>query len=416
MELNHTYYKKKDNKLVSDRVNDILVYLVTWPIINFFLHQVVRPNNIYIYYFLMSLLYIVYIAKLLKGTNIIYKRIKVINITIVYIVILILLINLLIFNYNDNYLKNIFLDLFIKIFPAFIIATCVRDYDDLHKQLINKSYLQFGLMILTILYLTQKNNRYEIDYSMEWSYAMLVPTILILSNSRKKFLNLVIGLIGLICIFIYGSRGPLICILGFFIVYMIKSACSNYKIAIIYGMIFLPLVTYITVNYGKILEIINSKLMDFGIYSRNLAMLINIDFYNANGRNVIYKNIIEGIQQKPILGWGLMGDRYINYIKNFTGNAMNTIEQGIYAHNFILEICVQFGIIFGSIIIIIITYIILKSFVEAKSNSQKLIFSVFFSITMIQLVMSSSYLIMINFWIYMGLCLSIIQENVKIHR
>ena len=83
------------------------------------------------------------------------------------------------------------------------------------------------------------------------------------------------------------------------------------------------------------------------------------------------------LSQLRLFGYGLYGDR--------------GITEGRYAHNFFLEIMVQYGLLVGSAIVIYIVILILAGFFT-KDRDKKILFIAFFSASVIKLMMSSSYL------------------------
>ena len=76
----------------------------------------------------------------------------------------------------------------------------------------------------------------------------------------------------------------------------------------------------------------------------------------------------------------------------------------IYAHNFVLEIFLDFGVLLGIIIIIAFAYIIIKSFINVRKD--KMCLKLFFSIIVIFAIkhmVSASFITSLDFWFYFGL-------------
>lgn len=89
-------------------------------------------------------------------------------------------------------------------------------------------------------------------------------------------------------------------------------------------------------------------LNDNGISTRVLTMFQDGEISDDNGRNKIKEVIGKSILEKPAIGYGLYGDRAVT-----KGNLPNYPE-GIYAHSIIYELLCDFGIIFGTLILLFI--------------------------------------------------------------
>ena len=60
-----------------------------------------------------------------------------------------------------------------------------------------------------------------------------------------------------------------------------------------------------TISYKEILNKINQLLVNLGIYSRTMRILMSDSIDFSSGRLTIYKNTFEKIIDKPIIGYGI---------------------------------------------------------------------------------------------------------------
>ncbi|GAG27707.1 unnamed protein product, partial [marine sediment metagenome] len=93
------------------------------------------------------------------------------------------------------------------------------------------------------------------------------------------------------------------------------------------------------------------------------------------------------IVNKPLLGIGIEGDVRL---------------AGGYAHNLFLELLADFGIIFGTIIIIILLFLIIKSLLTKNKEKYRMII-IWLSLGFVSLMFSGTYMDTIGFWIFLGL-------------
>jgi O-antigen ligase len=127
-------------------------------------------------------------------------------------------------------------------------------------------------------------------------------------------------------------------------------------------------------------------------------MLFQMDDLHLSGRDFLYKVVIEEVKNNPILGIGLAGDRRL----------INT-----YVHNIVLEILANFGTIIGSAFIILLALISFKTLFLSNKKVFDMI-SIWISIGLVHLIISSSYLLDFKFWIFLGLAIRHIRVF-KIH-
>ena len=121
---------------------------------------------------------------------------------------------------------------------------------------------------------------------------------------------------------------------------------------------------------------------------RIIDKIIDGKFFQG-ARMSIYKESIEKILQKPILGWGLCG-------------GWNGI--GEYPHNIFLELWQAFGIIFGTVILLLLMLMIMNAIRSKKGNEKSLLIICLALCS--QLLISGPVLNDIPFWFLLAILLS----------
>jgi len=325
----------------------------------------------------------------LLALPVVLKRHKIQFIGIYFISIFIFALNILFFNENWPYLKDIIFPFFFSCLPSLIYSYSINDWNIL-KDVMRKTSLVVFLVgsIIGVLVFTIKASIGA--YSMALSYYMLLPSIVYLDEFLEKFTlkSIFISTVSLFVILALGSRGAVLCIGVFMILKLIIMGRKlNYKTILLYLLIIIILLT-LCFFLDTILEGLYNILLRFGIQSRSILLFLRDDVY-LSGREHFYKGALEEIAANPIFGIGLAGDRRI---------------LGGYVHNILLEMLASFGVILGSILFAVIILICFKGLLSKNKNISSFI-AIWFSLGFVPLTVSGSYVTAINFWILLGFAL-----------
>lgn len=250
-----------------------------------------------------------------------------------------------------NPLESPFLQVFLYCVPLYILTkTCV----DFQKTLDYLFYFAFFNLILFIpsyyysqLYLSALN----VDY-MSVSYNVLVALCICIGVSwnKKKLLPAIIAIASLLLLIVVGSRGASFSALMYILLLLIVKYMDGEK-KMVLTVIFITIL--LTVSLGGYYFSEVSSLIDSGdLFSRNLYKLDDNSFFSHDDRDEIRKVIETGLD-KNFLGYGLLGDRIIFQNEHF---------EGVYAHNMLLEMRADFGIIVGPILFAVFFVKLVTSF------------------------------------------------------
>lgn len=221
-------------------------------------------------------------------------------------------------------------------------------------------------------------------YSMGLGFAMLIALVyhLMMVNYHKSYILLCI--IDFFSIFIYGSRAPIL----WGVIYMIFLLGHHYKITAKVASKSVLVLGVIIVFFKDIVGFLMSVCSAIGMHSRTLVYLMDHTFYT--GRNLNWEGAIVDIQDKCITGWGL---------------GYNTLSvMGLQAHNFVLEVVLQYGIIIGSFMLLCLLICLVNSIKKSSSRETDVIV-LFLVAGFLPLLLSSSYLVWPLFWVFAGICL-----------
>lgn len=308
-------------------------------------------------------------------------------IAIYFLGIFIFLLHYFVFPENRPYIVTLVFPFFSMCLPAFIYSISIRDFQVFKLVMKQTSYIVFctGLLIGVLVFtgITSVGS-----YSMALSYYMLLPTIIFIDElmDRFSFKMLVFTALSLLIILSLGSRGAMLCIVVFGSLKFIRpNSKRTYKRVI--GNVSLVSIAVITLVFlEQIMMSLYNFLFKFGINSRTLILFFRTGV-DLSGRDYIYENVIAEILKNPILGLGIAGDRRVG--------------DGTYVHNLFIEIIGNFGIIFGFLVCLCLIYLVIKAFLIKNIENYNIVI-IWFSLGFVHLFVSSSYLIDMRFWIFLG--------------
>ncbi|MBO0487241.1 hypothetical protein HED35_02330 [Vagococcus fluvialis] len=234
---------------------------------------------------------------------------------------------------------------------------------------------------------------------MEFGFAMLIPTLssIYLSLNKNKLLYYAISIFYSFYLVLYSHRGAMLC-LGVFIIimciyYLLNMKLTRKNMILISFIIALVITIYLKLDdlIIGLLRFLESRNME----SRTLRLLLEGNLGNDSGRGFIQDFFISNLGNN-LLGNGLYGDRYLYSV----GNGIAT-----YPHNLFLELCIDFGIIIGTLLSIFLIFYSVKNYLWNKTISFEYFafISIFFCASFVQLLISSSFLASIPLWIYISL-------------
>ncbi len=293
-------------------------------------------------------------------------------------------------------LPSLFFYLFCMCLPSFLCFACIQNMEAAVSSLTKIAVANFILgacfTVCSLVGLIRSE-----QYSMSFSYYLLFSAcyFLHLFHTKGRRTLLLFSLLSGVFVALLGSRGALVT----YFVYAVISAFYFLKWnvrTLILWMILFSLGILFLMYFDQILSWIYDFLLSMGIQSRTLNLLrSNQLLSHDSGRGDIYRYLFQKIGERPFLGYGVGGDR--------------AMRDGGYAHNLFIEVFVDFGVIIGAFLLILLGTFVVRTF-QKKDNQALLL--LFFCIGIIPLMVSGSFYTETNFWILIGFCFQIVS-NVK---
>lgn len=236
------------------------------------------------------------------------------------------------------------------------------------------------------------NSSAEFSYNISFGYEVLLFTLVFLycALKEKKMPDIVASIIGTMMILVAGSRGPVLVMAIFFVLYILmEMKYSRKKMLLISGIILVSILLYFSYTY--ILLALSKIITRFGFSSRFITSLMSGTISNDSGRSRIWGAAIDMIKQNP-WGYGALGTRPV---------ISNIIVAG-YPHSVILEILVDYGVFIGGGILIVFLVNSIEILFTKKRSEWSGVFLIFFS-SSCSLFLSLTYWSIPSFWATIGI-------------
>lgn len=230
----------------------------------------------------------------------------------------------------------------------------------------------YSFLYLCVYYLTDV---YGGSYSMQYAYWMAQPVcaLVYFSLKEKKKLYLLGAALGLITIFISGSRGALFlctacCMFTYIVFYQVRR-----KIAV--RMVILLILVGVLLVFADRLLLFLGEL--FGT-SRNLRILLSGEFLASKSRSALFERCQLLIESNPI-GYGPFASRML-------------ISDQPYPHSIWSEFQLDYGKWLGMVLVIAIIFMSIRNLLFYRKTDMLIVCSILTIVNLCGLFVSSSYL------------------------
>lgn len=314
-------------------------------------------------------------------------------------VVFVVLLHFLLFFENREYIRFTFDDYWIYSIVLFL-CVYIMDFKTLEKTLFFSAsvVLLFDfLLIQSPLYLRMITEYKYGGVGAVFSYSVLFPGIVFMHMSKKIKILIVPSLVAVYLIGIYGSNR--MALLSYIIYFLYSIFLENGKLTVKKILMILAfLITSILLlwNLKSIAVWLINMLGKENYTPRILSLLSSNSFFSNSARNDITSFFIsKALSFHGLIGYGVNGDRVINTLYNHQ-----------YAHNIIIQILIEFGIIGGSILIILMIGMVVNV-VKRKTVYNNILPVIFFT-QIFALFISGTFWTSNFFWMFIAVCLSVI--------
>lgn len=231
---------------------------------------------------------------------------------------------------------------------------------------------------------------------MGFGYACLIPSMLLFYDffKTRRVINIIEIALLLFAIIIYASRGPLMGFALFAVFYLVRYFLNKRQYIL---CILIVISSILFVLFYKTVFIWFFGLFDNSIISTSHFMrsLESEDFVYLADRNNIYDVLVQEVLEHPFYVRGINAEWPV---------------VGVYAHNIVLELIYQFGIILGGAFLCLILYRVVRTVILKGENDLEILCIVLMFACIPQLMVSSSLWRNYVFWAWMAAIAKYLQE------
>lgn len=252
---------------------------------------------------------------------------------------------------NVKFIQPTILRTLVACFFTFLLVSKLTTFDYIQKYFTNGSYLitLSGVMYAGIIAVIGHSTTSDWStYSMTMSNVLLMSVLWQLNDyfENKGKLPLLTSIIGMIVIFLYGSRNPFLAIVFFICIKILFNRDGNRSSSGFLKVLFISFIVVSLSYFKEILIFLSTTLESFGLGSRTLHYLMSADTEDiTTGRADIHEKLWNVIYDNPLIGYGVAGDEVV-------------IDE--LAHSMYLSIFITYGFALGSIIILYLASMTLK--------------------------------------------------------
>lgn len=245
----------------------------------------------------------------------------------------------------------------------------------------------------------------DASYSQYVAYEAL-PAVLIFIDATfrgRRVVNGALAIMSALLMLSAGARGPLVVAALFIVARLVLHVRASPRAAIMSVGVGTTATWLLTQSYSAILSAVQPVLERSGLSTRVVVVLLDGTVFEDRARSQLQGHTLDIIDQHPLTGVGMSNERPI--LAQLMGRPVETESFGWYPHNIVLELWAQFGVIFGTVLLVLLLHAILRVLIGSDDQDHRELVLVFVGLGLFPLLFSASYLSWPPFFGLVGLCL-----------
>lgn len=280
-----------------------------------------------------------------------------------------------------------------KVFLLPLAAYCIKEPKIFMNRLYAISMIEGYLHIICNAVWGYGYTEWGVFNYMTYGMALITPTCLVMFRmfSKPSKFNVITFVLFELNIIVYAHRGALLVTMVMMLIFFVKYVNVSKKslICIAGTIVFVLFILFKT----QIIQVVKDMMNTLGLESRTLEKLLSGDITNDSERKIIWAYMASGIMKDIPFGHGIGADRLL---------LANSMREGLYAHNFILEICYDYGIVIGLIVIVWIFKMVYNCLTKIDNDDWYGVLIIFLVPSVITLLTSASIYQYWLFWLSLG--------------
>ncbi|MBQ9861185.1 MAG: O-antigen ligase family protein [Clostridia bacterium] len=290
--------------------------------------------------------------------------------------------------------------------PMMFIGVC---YDhERHKKLLFLASLLAMLVMFVYQNYQMASGQTLMEDNMDAAYKVLPSVMYLLyyayTDKSKPLWYWLVAVFGAGTLFIYGTRGPILCVVVFIAIISLlnlkKMQTSWKKLLSVVVIAAVLVLVFSGDTMTNVAQFLSTQFGKRGFSTRIFDAYIEGEMIDDSGRTRLIALSLTAIGENPFFGYGLLGDRVL---------------LGTYPHHVFLELWIQFGVLFGTIAIVAVMILPIKALYKQRQDHEALVFLLMLiCTTFVKLLLSSSYLVEWPFFFMIGICLAMIRKSTAV--
>lgn len=295
---------------------------------------------------------------------------------------------------NESYLDDFALTCIFQVFIYYFVGR-LMDIERMFKVLVFFSTICIFADIYYYLILSPQIKAAEdimFNDSMNTAYMALPHVLLLIWSTLEKFRiwKAVVSVFGLMFILSCGSRGPFLCITFFCVIYFFFYMYFKGALYVKVGII--ATLAFVIANLNNVLYHITVFLTEHSLSTRILEHYAMGEMGNDTYRSVLREQIETALENGDhFMGLGAFGCRN---------------HDVIYAHYLPLDLVSTFGYFTGYLILFLLIALIVTALWLSRGTKRQIFIVFMFSISIVKLFLSNTFLLEPYFYMLIGVCMS----------
>lgn len=241
----------------------------------------------------------------------------------------------------------------------------------------------------------------EAGYSQYDGYRLLTAMALLFLPmvNEHKLTDYLLAAFNLVAALLTGARGPFV-LCALLLIFALIFVVKNKKYLALSIILVSGLVVVVIVNLENILGYIALNFGNSGSM-RTIERILNSSLFEDAARGQIYEYAFEYIKEHLFIGCGVVNDRVI--ISSLMPSLGEII--GSYPHNIFIELMMQFGLIVGVFLSILLIFTTVKNYFRRESLSERAFLTSLIIAGLAPLMATGSYLEWPMFYVFLGFLL-----------
>lgn len=325
------------------------------------------------------------------------KKIKLADVGFYYACVLLTIISIAVFPTSAETIKEGLAPFLLQVLTCYFVGLLI----DIEKY---KDYMYWASVLCVLsqafyffFFLQRISSGVELkgDQIVPATYTLPHVLMVLWYTLRKaNILNVAVSIISMVLLLSFSNRGSILAVMLFVVVYFFfltpkKGSTSSRAIVLLATIVLLVFFEQIMTNLFGFTE-------SLGLSTSFFDRLANDEIHDSNGRDLLYRQALDQIAAGGIFGSGMGIDRLV---------------LGTYAHNFVLEFLMDFGILFGGGIVIAYFILLILSFFKSQSLEVKAFIAVLCGRGLIHMLVSGSYIEDGHFFLLIGFCVAALRQS-----